>query len=606
MSHRILSRRYRPQRFDELFGQEHVVRMLGTALATGRVGQAYLFVGPRGVGKTTTARILARALNCEARVPAPGEGFGTATAAPSPAEAADVRVPEPCGVCASCRDIAAGSDLDVVEMDAASNNQVDDIRALREQVGYATVRSRYRIWIVDEVHMLSSSAFNAFLKTLEEPPPRVKFFFCTTELHRLPDTIVSRCTKVDLRPIRDEALVARLAWLARQEGLTLEEGLAPAIARAARGGLRDAESMLEQLMAASPGTSLTSADLDHLCGRAPAADVDALFAAVDAGDAGAALDAVDRSLASGAQPGVLVDQWLDHLRGALAEAARAGRPVARLAQSIEVVLGKRVHLRQGADGALVAELTAIELARLPDARDVDALVAALAGRSEGARPRERATASPRSEGEADADAAASAPAARPAQASPAPRAAPRPVADAVAPVADAVAPVADAVAPVADAVAPVPDAGPSGVDEVVAAVSDLEDVARRWPRLVEALSAREARLAAVLRRARPVALRGDVLELEVDGGTYEARTALIQSRAQAAFGQVAPRVLGRRVRPVVRAEATPALVAVVDAAVRDLPAVRRVAEFTGGHLVHVERHGGPVAEAADDAADERA
>ncbi|MCB9825608.1 MAG: DNA polymerase III subunit gamma/tau [Planctomycetes bacterium] len=581
MSHRILSRRYRPQRFDELFGQEHVVRMLGNALATGRVGQAYLFVGPRGVGKTTTARILARALNCQARVPAAGEGFGdTEAPAAGTAGAPEPAVPEPCGTCPSCRDIAAGSDLDVVEMDAASNNQVDDIRALREQVGYATVRSRYRIWIVDEVHMLSSSAFNAFLKTLEEPPPRVKFFFCTTELHKLPDTIVSRCTKVELRPIRDEALVARLEWLAGQEGLSLEAGLAAAIARAARGGLRDAESMLEQLMAASPGTTLTIADLDHLCGRAPAADVEALFAAVDAGDAGAALDAVGRSLSAGAQPGVLVDQWLDHLRSALADAARAGRPVARLAQSIEVVLGKRTHLRQGADGALVTEVTAIELARLPDARDVDALVAALAGRMEGARPREGAT-SPRASDD-DADASGTSPArgeppvaSRPLhegskvrEAAPAPRARPDPAPTAPAP-----------------RVAPRKDV----VDDVVAAVTDLDDVAQRWPRLVEALAAREARLAAVLRRARPVALRGDVLELEVDGGTFEARTALIQSRAQAAFGQVAPRVLGRRVRPVVRAGASMAPVAVVDAAVRELPIVRRVAEFTGGHLVHVER-----------------
>ena len=368
--------------------------------------------------------------------------------------------------------------------------------------------------------------------------------------------------------------------LFEQLGLSLEAGLAAAIARAARGGLRDAESMLEQLMAASPGTTLTIADLDHLCGRAPAADVEALFAAVDAGDAGAALDAVGRSLSAGAQPGVLVDQWLDHLRSALADAARAGRPVARLAQSIEVVLGKRTHLRQGADGALVTEVTAIELARLPDARDVDALVAALAGRMEGARPREGAT-SPRASDD-DADASGTSPARREPpvasrplhegskvrEAAPAPRARPDPAPTAPAP-----------------RVAPRKDA----VDDVVAAVTDLDDVAQRWPRLVEALAAREARLAAVLRRARPVALRGDVLELEVDGGTFEARTALIQSRAQAAFGQVAPRVLGRRVRPVVRAGASMAPVAVVDAAVRELPIVRRVAEFTGGHLVHVER-----------------
>ncbi len=560
MNHRILSRRYRPQRFDQLFGQEHVVQMLGNALATGRVGQAYLFVGPRGVGKTTTARILARALNCAARVPAPGEGFEEGETPLLGTDAGGARVGadfEPCGVSASCRDIAAGSDLDVVEMDGASNNQVDDIRTLREQVGYATVRSRYRIWIVDEVHMLSTAAFNAFLKTLEEPPPRVKFFFCTTELHRLPETIVSRCTKVELRPIRADALVARLAWLASEEGLVLEAGLAEAIAAAARGGLRDAESMLDQLIAASPGRELHLADLDWLCGRAPAADVAALFHSVEARDAAGALGAVERCLGAGAQPGVLLEQMLDHLRAALTHAARTGAPVARLAQSIDLVLAKRVHLRGGADGALVAELTAIELSRLPDARDLDALVAALNSRRDGTRERESAA-----RGE-DASGAS-----------------PEPGGRAVSP------------RPPRTVEPPVEAAPRSALDDVTAAVLDLDGIAERWPRFLDALAARDAKLAAALDGARPVALRGDVLELEFEGGTAsssEARTALIRGSAQVAFGQVAPKVLGRRVRPVVRASVEAPVTHVVDASARELPVVRRVAEFTGGHVVHVER-----------------
>jgi len=237
VSYEVFARKYRPQTFDDLVGQTHVSRTLKNAVEQNRLAHAYLFVGPRGVGKTSTARILAKALNC-------------------------IHGPtvKPCGVCDNCREIAAGNSLDVIEIDGASNNSVDDVRELRDNARYAPAKARYKIYLIDEVHMLSAQAFNALLKTLEEPPPHVKFIFATTEPQKVLPTILSRCQRFDLHRIPANLIAQHLQFIAHNEKFSLEPAAAHAIARGAEGGLRDAESMLDQLVSFC-GDPISEADV---------------------------------------------------------------------------------------------------------------------------------------------------------------------------------------------------------------------------------------------------------------------------------------------------------------------------------------------------------
>ena len=270
MSYLVLARKYRPQTFADLVGQEHVSRALTNALTSGRVAHAFIFTGARGVGKTSSARIMAKALNCEQ---------GTS--------------PEPCNVCSACREITEGNAVDVLEIDGASNTGVDDVRELRDTIRYLPARGRYKIVIIDEVHMLSTNAFNALLKTLEEPPPHVKFIFATTEPHKLPITILSRCQRYDFKRISLKKIVARLEDIVRRENISVTESALTMVARKGDGSMRDSLSTLDQVLAFC-GDNVLDEDVTNLLGVVDRRLLLETSEAIFAHDAAGVLDAVRR------------------------------------------------------------------------------------------------------------------------------------------------------------------------------------------------------------------------------------------------------------------------------------------------------------------------
>ncbi len=286
----VLARRYRPQTFHDVIGQEPVARALANALKGNRVAHAYLFTGARGVGKTSTARILAKALNCEK----------------GPTET-------PCGECSICKSIAAGDDVDVLEIDGASNNGVENIRELRGNTQYMPQRARFKIYIIDEVHMLSKGAFNALLKTLEEPPAHVKFIFATTEVEKVPITILSRCQRFDFGGISVPRIVEHLRGIVRREGMEADDDAIELVARRAGGSMRDAQSLLDQLLAFG-GERLTSDRVHALLGTAGDDRIVALAEAVLAHDVPKALEMLDDAVVTGLQLGELLDQMIAYWR----------------------------------------------------------------------------------------------------------------------------------------------------------------------------------------------------------------------------------------------------------------------------------------------------
>ncbi len=320
MSYQVFARKYRPQTFDDLVGQEHVTRTLKNAVEQNRLAHAYLFVGPRGIGKTSTARILAKALNCI---------HGPTTT--------------PCGVCDSCKEITAGNSLDVLEIDGASNNGVEQVRELRDNVRYAPVKGKYRIYIIDEVHMLSSQAFNALLKTLEEPPEHVKFIFATTEPQKVLPTILSRCQRFDLHRIPANLIGQHLQFISGKEKITLEPAAAHAIARGADGGLRDAESMLYQLVAFC-GEKIAESDVLNVFGFTSEQTVAGFTEKILRGETSAALEVLDEQAAAGKEMMKLMSDLIAHLRDLLVFKVRPDALADEAAPEIQSSLGEETAL----------------------------------------------------------------------------------------------------------------------------------------------------------------------------------------------------------------------------------------------------------------------
>jgi DNA polymerase III subunit gamma/tau len=296
MDYQVSARKYRPATFHDVIGQPHVVQTLSNAIANKRIAHAFLFSGTRGVGKTTMARILAKALNCE-------QG-PTVT---------------PCGTCPTCAEIAQGTSVDVIEIDGASNTSVDDVRELRENVKFMPFRGAYRIYIIDEVHMLSNSAFNALLKTLEEPPPHVVFIFATTEIHKIPATILSRCQHYNFRRIPKSEIVRRLRHVADQDGISVDDRSLGSIARAAQGSMRDALSLLDQAIAYG-GKTVRHSDLEVLLGAIPQEHVRAMVAAIMAQDSPAAVRTIAQLLDQGHDLRAYCTELVEYVRHVLVAA----------------------------------------------------------------------------------------------------------------------------------------------------------------------------------------------------------------------------------------------------------------------------------------------
>src|SRR3954462_1640917 len=295
--YRVLARKYRPQTFAELIGQDAMVTTLGNAIERGRVAHAFLLTGVRGVGKTSTARLIAKALNC---IGPDGQGDPTIS---------------PCNVCEPCRAISEGRHIDVIEMDAASHPGIDDVREIIDAVRYASVSARYKIYIIDEVHMLSKSAFNALLKTLEEPPELVKFLFATTEVGKVPVTVLSRCQRFDLRRIPAEKLAAHFAEVSAAEGVEVEPEALGMIARAAEGSARDGLSILDQAIAHGGG-SVTAGEVRGMLGLADRGRIRRLLQLVLSGDATAALTELDEAHELGIEPTQLLRGLMESLHSA--------------------------------------------------------------------------------------------------------------------------------------------------------------------------------------------------------------------------------------------------------------------------------------------------
>ena len=563
MSYEVIARRWRPRVFDSVVGQRHVTDTLKNAVATNRLAHAFLFAGPRGVGKTTTARIVAKALNCE-------QG----------------PTPTPCGGCASCTEIDRGRSMDCIEVDAASNTQVEKTRELLETVQYAPARQGHsKVYIIDEAHMLSTSSFNALLKTLEEPPPRVVFILATTEPHKILPTIHSRCQRHDFRLLGTAEIGDQLRMIAQAEGVTAESGAVTILAQAASGSLRDAESLLDQAIACL-GNRLESAAVSELLGLVRAEVLAEVAQALLARDAGKALQTVNELARRGHDLRQFALELSSHFRdlailkvcgepGALLDGARVDQDVSRrqaeqatLAELEAMIRGLQQaegEMRRATQPRLVLEMALIrltEIRRLPGVQGILDQLAALEGRLSGGQP--------------------------------------APSQEAVLPLFDR--PTATPPRLTTNAPAIQPDQGPSRIAKPEPGRSAAErpdapagtppaptDLAGRWENVVAQLKGRK-RLASVLAEVRAAGREADRLLLEVRNGNAFVRETLEDPETRKLLGETASAAFGSRLRVEYRFVAPdPTPLPIPDAATpvrpQDDPLVREALSLFGGTIV---------------------
>ena len=491
MATQALYRRYRSQTFDELVGQEHIVRTLRNAIVDGRIGHAYLFTGPRGVGKTTVARLLAKAVNCLAE----------------PSE-------RPCGTCNMCVSTAEGSAVDVIEMDAASHTSVDDAREIIERVQFRPALGRYKVYIIDEVHMLSTAAFNALLKTLEEPPNHAIFVLATTEIHKVPATILSRCQRYTFNRHNVSDTVNHLRQIAITEGYHIEAGVAEAIARAATGSMRDALSIFDQLMSYGSG-QVSMAMVQGLLGVTAAQEVITLAEALLTSDVAAALQVVARVASQGADMRQFSRDIVQHLRlvmlvkadpnGTAIEAAEseadAVRDQAKRAQMGSLVYWLRrmseldYELRTSPYGQLPLELAVVEAIAGPPVSSAAPVAAPVS------RPVAPPSAAPTRPSVGEMPRPSAPPAPTPAPATPRP------------------------VAPSSPAPTP-PSRGPSNEPAAnppttplgdKSPIGDVTDLLERWPAIIRDLRSKSRNLEALIKSGiAPIDIQGTVITLKAD------------------------------------------------------------------------------------------
>ncbi len=544
MSYQVLARKWRPQTFEAVVGQDAITRTLRNALVSGRIAHAYLFAGPRGIGKTTTARLLAKALLCSER-----------------------SGPEPCGRCAVCVEAQAGTIVDIVEIDAASNRGIDEIRALRENVKYAPARGRYKVYIVDEVHQLTAHAFDALLKTLEEPPAHVVFVLATTDPRDVPPTVLSRVQRFDFRPIAPETLIKSLERILQEEKIPFEAAALPVVVRSAEGSLRDALSLLDTAIAYGGG-KLEAATVAQLLGATAPEAVRAFCAALIGHDTTAALEAVDRAAHEGEDLGAFVRDAIELVRRVLvlkaapsaqladlpAAEANALRKLGETPSLDEVLYVLKAFvdtdalMRESPHPRVELEMAAVRATRRPVPQALDEVLRRI--------------------DEAQARLGQVAPSAAPAAvqesllAPPAAEARPsaRPV---------SVPPVV--AAPPAPSSAPAPP---------VAAPAPASDLVTAWQRVVDEVMSKKPMLGSVLAQARPVDLRGGDLVIAVGGNHFHRE--MLNDRANRDLVQTALRRQIAGAERIVLAEDNGAA-----AGVRDHPAVRAIVTELEGEVVAV-------------------